>query len=438
MQKIIYLIIISLTLLFTSCENDGSLNSNGTALTLDDLTKPTLTDNESANILLTIYTMDNITPEGNITADIKTFDYSTSPTTLIQYKSVTLTSTQSDITGTTLYKGWVELEDFANIDYWLEIKNSQNSLALGLGAKVEPWWRELDGVNGPLDELDATAREYEYNEIIRNWENSILDSTYNFNGSATYEDGTPAADYNLTAAAGHWVGEKGYYIEDLYTITQTTSDYSIDVEHLNILTDEPENYDYIAISVEKDFFTSSRFSVDYSAITSVNTDDMTLLANKEVTFNWSLSSDGIFNKIDVTKPGFITTVRSWDFIDSWDENSAYNKYLTHLETTYPTIELSSNLYDMSLTSDANLEVASIYIYQYDGDIRLYGSDITIAEVISTDYTEDSIDVTELEYSYAQILTEGNYYVLKTDIGVYGLIQIDGIHTMTLDEMVPFL
>lgn len=397
-----------------------------------DVITPSTAPASGANVLFEIYTIDEITPPGDLTITVNNYkDYSTA--------TYTTTEVVSDIDGLSLHRVWANVPDVVSYDSFVQIYNPEGNEALGLGEVVEPWWRRLEyGDSSQVVRsawiLDDSLTQYAYREIIRNWSDTAGTSTLAVSGRVTDESGS---DISGTAEVGygHQVRDGHYYIDYNDSIGTVSVSGSFNLTfpvRRTSMEAELSFRDYVRIYVEKNYYTSGSTELSYDSTEVINQLAVILYANRIVSFDWVYSAIPVVGTA-TAQQGTINSANSYSFPDAAVADDFY--------ASFADARLDENLSRYHLDDDATRDSSTddIYVYLSSYSSNLYlrsGASYSISRLGTGDLSNYySTDLSTLSYTYSYTLTgTGEVFAIKTTDGGYALVRIADIHIMTPAEM----
>lgn len=384
---------------------------------------------QESRLDIRIYTVDSVTPTGDVTLVVTDQDNGSETTK-------TMTRDTSTVAGTTLWTSWISVADLPSQGYLLGFTNASGAEALGVQGSVDPWWREIwTTTNGPFEEIDSSNTILEYTETIRHWVGSPTGRTISLTGSVVDESGGELVDFTGTVRPAHTVSSITTYIELGDTpVTSATSSFAFSATNVRTIDAEADlpRADSVYLDVQKPFYDSVWERVPHADMhgqSTVALEPIDLYANRELTLDWMYSASGQFQSTDGSNAGIMASIQEYRFVDRNLAHYYWNTTLADPNLIY--------LNEYSFESSDSVRIrASLSSY---GSLGLYASGATTGLAVLADVTElpANVDATQIGSwdSYLEVDQTGNPIIaVKSDGYGYALVHLTDIHPMTPTEM----
>lgn len=381
---------------------------------------------------VTLYTFDDITPEGGIT--LRAINTGTGDT-----QSMELTRLLNTISGVSKWEGWVDMSTLgSDQQFILNFVNADGNRALGLGKYATPRYRTV-GIdrNTYYAITDESANIYSYVDTVRHWEDGSNGRDITVSGTVQTEDESPLTKYNVEAGWHHEYRDRYSSWRNTILDSEVSSasfEKSVQKIYTHSADDQLLFEDSLSIKLTRNFYHSDWTSNSYAELhdlSEIEIGTATLYANRYVDVTYAYSEDGAFTTNDETTSSTLATAQSWDFTD-------YDLY-QHFEDTFDAEDADVDGNDLYVDPARD---SRLYFSESadDGEFSLTfygraGNSSTDLVVLDGDVPQ-SVDLskkTGWDYRVEVVESESPVIGVKTASG-YALVKIDEIRKMTTEKM----
>lgn len=384
---------------------------------------------QESRLDIRIYTVDSVTPTGDVTLVVTDRDTDDSTTK-------TMTRDTSTVAGTTLWTSWISVADLPSQGYLLGFTNASGAEALGVQGCVDPWWREIwTTTNGPFEEIDSSNTILEYTETIRHWVGSPTGRTISLTGSVFDEYGGELVDFTGTVRPAHTVSSITTYLEGgAAPVTSSASSFSFSATNVRTIDAEADLPlpDSVYLDVQKPFYGNVWERVPHAVMhgqSTVALEPIDLYANRELTLDWVYSASGQFQSADGSNPGIMASIPEYRFVD----RNLADYYRTETLADPNLIYLNEYSFEPSDSVRIRASLSS------DGSLYLYpGGNATglalVSGITALPADFDATSVSSWESNYGVDPATNPVIAVKSDGYGYALVHLTDIHPMTPAEM----
>jgi hypothetical protein len=379
-------------------------------------TAPTSPPQQGAWIRMDIYTIDGITPEGDISVVLSLVGHTDS--------TFAMTETGPGVDGTSLHQLWFNfISEPATPPEYSFVDATGRPSADFCDLPDVASYRSI-GITSDIWDEDPALDLYAIKDIVRNWEGTGSIDPITLTGTIK-DDGAAQLDARISVSYMHHEGPGGgtgaFYLSD----SPVTSNFTLPLP-LHVCAEENllPFQDTIDLSFKKNFYLSS---VGSSVSMNHTTDPINavLAANRIVTFDYAVSATSVFiGTENVTNGKKVNSIYDTSFV-STAVASAFH-------ASFGDSRLGADLCRYDFDGDGTMDDIT-FDMEADGTPMAYGDIYSLGSAAFP----FAVDLDSRTTSYNPDIVDENVYAIQTSNGGYVQFKITDIHVMTPGEMAAF-